>query len=111
MATYRGIIEWNNLELAPFGTEKAGMLYCSIPSTDNTTSPADLGSKTLVVPVVYTSPYTHHADGGFYMIPPMGTAVLIEKVGSQYYYLTSIVGDDGSHKSEVSGDSDQRIFE
>jgi len=85
--------------------EKGGILKCYIPSTDSQTSPTDLGDDIMLVPVVYTSPYSFHSDGGIIAIPPDGTDILVQKIGGTYYYLTSIVGEDPAIFDEYTSDT------
>ena len=48
--------------------DAAGILQCLIPSTEDTISPTDMGDVDPIVPVIYTSPYSFHSDGGFIAI-------------------------------------------
>jgi len=86
---------------------KGGILECMIPSTDLAVSPVEIGAAgSVLVPVIYTSPYSFHNAGSFIAVPAPGTDILIQRVGVTFYYLTSIIGDDGSMQEELSEWSD-----
>ena len=89
--------------------EKGGILKCLIHSTDSGVSPTDLGDESVTADVVYTSPYSNHADGALIAIPAATTDILVENIGGVFYYLTSIIGDDQMHGSHLSENSDQRL--
>ena len=78
-----------------------GIMQCTIPSTQFDISPTDLGLEDPIVPIIYTSPYASHGEGGFIGIPPDGTNILVEQIGKSFYYLTSIVGPDPDDVNEV----------
>ena len=91
---------------------KGGILECIIPSTDHDISPVEIGSVgMMLIPVIYTSPYSFHNDGSFIAVPAPGTNILIQRLGLTYYYISSIVGDDGSMVEELSDWSDVRKFD
>ena len=72
--------------------DRPGLLQCAIPSTQFKVSPTDSGPEDIIVPVIYTSPYSFHNEGGLIAIPPDNTNILVELIGKTFYYLTSIVG-------------------
>jgi len=82
-----------------------GILYCSILSTSTGDSPVDDGEIPGVVPVIYTSPYAHHSEGGSISFPPDTADILVEKVGKFYYYIATVVGFDPDLIDEVSDDT------
>lgn len=91
--------------------EPAGILQCLIPSTQFEISPSDFGLEDAIVPVIYTTPYSFHGDGGIIAIPPDGTNILVEKIGKHFYYLTSIVGPDPGDVDELTEDTAEEVVE
>ena len=87
-----------------------GLLHCVIPSTEFDVGPADYGLGDGIIPVIYTSPYSFHGDGGFIAMPPDGTWILVEQIGKFFYYLTSIVGPEPSDIDEISKDTDENVI-
>ena len=87
-----------------------GLLHCVIPSTEFDVGPADYGLGDGIIPVIYTSPYSFHGDGGFIAMPPDGTWILVEQIGKLFYYLTSIVGPDPSDLDEISEDTEGSVI-
>ena len=88
--------------------EKGGILKCIIPSTESRTSPTDLGDESAMINVVYTTPYSYHNEGGFVAIPAPNTEILVMRVDGIYYYISSIIGDDGL-RAVTTGDTDERV--
>jgi hypothetical protein len=106
MTTYKAIIRSSFRKKEEIG----GVLECVIPGEDNDWCPADTGLIDAIVPVIYTSPYAFHGDGGMIAIPPPGSKILIQSIGKSFYYLTSIVGPEPSDLDEMfSGDVDERV--
>jgi len=106
MTTYRATIITSFADKG----EGKGVLFCRIPSSDFKISPADSGRSDIVVPVIYTSPYSFHGDGGFIAIPPNNTPILVEKIGRSYYYLTSIVGPSSEELEELTNDTSEDVL-
>jgi hypothetical protein len=85
--------------------DRPGILKCSIPSTQFEVSPTDSGNEHVIVPVVYTSPYSFHNEGGIIAIPPDNSTILVQLIGKIFYYLTTVVGPEPEDLDEISGDT------
>ena len=79
-----------------------GILKSVITSTEHEISPTDMGNVDAVVNVIYTSPYSFHADGGFIAMPPDGTSIIVTQIGKDFYYVASVMGPDSKEMDEIS---------
>ena len=99
MTCYRATVATSFVE----ENETPGIIKCVIPSTEDQSGPSDAGDEDFYIDVHYTSPYSWNSKGAFLFIPPDGTDILVEKVGKEYYYLTSIVSPTVEYFDEVDG--------
>jgi len=57
--------------------------------------------KWLLLPVIYTSPYSHHYEGAMVAIPAEGTRIIVQEVQGQFYYVNSILHNAGDYKDHA----------
>tara|TARA_R110002051_G_scaffold99563_1_gene169966 strand:- start:180 stop:1487 length:1308 start_codon:yes stop_codon:yes gene_type:complete len=96
----------------PRTPDPKGIMKCTVLPNLGEASPGDLGvDGTASISVIYTSPYSAHAEGGFIAFPAAGTRILVEKLGKAYYYLTSIVGPDPADIQEISAGTNKKVSE
>jgi len=118
MTIYKAIIETTfrdgskkDDEGNPRTPDPKGIMKCTVLGNTETQNPGDLGLESVFIDVIYTSPYSAHAEGGFISFPADGTRILVKKLGKAYYYLTSIVGPDIGDSHEISSATNKKVAE